>query len=194
MNKFSLFLETMKNFKTVGTITFSSNYLVQKLIDPIDFERANCIIELGAGNGCITEALLAKMKPDSTLLAYEINEKFCDLLNGLDDNRLKVINDFAENMDKELDKLPYSSADYIVSSLPLVNFSNEGLQEITDCIATNLHSRGLYLQIQYSLISYRKFKHKFSGCKTRYVWRNIPPAYVIQCNKKASEIVLEKVS
>lgn len=63
MKQITLLSEAFKNLKTVGTITFSSKFLVKNIIAPIDFNKARCIVELGAGDGCITKAILEKCTP-----------------------------------------------------------------------------------------------------------------------------------
>ena len=56
MAKQSNFLgEFIKERKTVGAIAPSSKFLMKKMIAPIDFQKADVIVELGPGNGVFTK-------------------------------------------------------------------------------------------------------------------------------------------
>jgi phospholipid N-methyltransferase len=115
MNNIDIFLESVKNLQTVGTLAFSSKHLVKKMVEPIRFAEARCIIELGTGNGCITRALLRRMKPDTQLLSFEINDNFHRMTAAqLHDPRLRLINDSAENMLPYIYESGFLYADYII--------------------------------------------------------------------------------
>ena len=63
MAKQSNFLgEFIKGRKTVGAVAPSSKFLMKKMIAPIDFQKADVIVELGPGNGVFTKAILERMK------------------------------------------------------------------------------------------------------------------------------------
>ncbi|HMS52577.1 MAG TPA: rRNA adenine N-6-methyltransferase family protein, partial [Chitinophagales bacterium] len=69
------------------------------MLEPVVFKPKQVIIELGAGNGCITKELLNRMHPDSQLFSFEVNENFCTMLNStIQDERLHLINDSAEHL------------------------------------------------------------------------------------------------
>lgn len=194
MNKVQLFFEALKNIKTVGTVTFSSKHLVKKLIGPIDFSTAKIIIELGAGNGCITKGLLEKMRPDAILLAFEINPSFCEMLREINDPRLKVIEDSAEFMEKYLEEQGSKYADYIVSALPMVMLPKELSTTIIHLIKKVLKPGSLYLQISYSKLRFKRFVNIFDHTKTKYVIRNVPPAFVFICTKAAKPVAAGSIN
>ena len=125
MKKIDFFKESIKNLKTVGTITRSSKYLCRGMIKPVDFDKAKVIVELGAGDGVITEHILKNMTKDCTLLAFEVNKKFCDQIRQIKDDRLIVIEDSAEKLGEYLEKYDLGEADYIISAIPFVAFPEE---------------------------------------------------------------------
>jgi len=186
MKKFDLLIENIKNIKTVGTLTFSSKFLVKKMIAPIDFERANCIVELGAGNGCITKGLLSKMKPDAKLLAFEIHEGFCEIIKSeIDDERLHLINDSAEKIDEYLHKFGVEKADYIVSAVPLIVLPKPIALNIVNAAKQSLSPDGLFIQLSYLPLQYKKFDKQFERVKLNFTPLNLPPAFVYVCEKAA---------
>jgi len=50
---------------STGAVLPSSPDLVQEMLKPIDFERAEHIVELGPGTGVVTKALLVLASPYS---------------------------------------------------------------------------------------------------------------------------------
>ncbi len=185
-DKIEFFKEAVQNLKTVGTLAHSSKAAVKKMLEPIDFETADFIVEFGAGNGNITKELLAKMKKDSTLLSFEINDKFCLALREINDPRLKVIEDSAEKLGLYLEKYGRSKTDHIVSALPLVVLPKPLYRNILDQINEHLAEYGYFTQIQYSLTSRKELKRRFKEMDTKFVPNNLPPAVVYVCQGSAS--------
>ncbi|MEM6967066.1 MAG: SAM-dependent methyltransferase, partial [Bacteroidota bacterium] len=95
------------------------------MIKPVDFDSADVIVELGAGDGVITEHILRHMKKDSVLLAFEVNKTFCDQMRKIEDDRLIVIEDSAEKLGEYLVKYDLEKADYIISAIPFVAFPDD---------------------------------------------------------------------
>ena len=83
MGTIDFFKEGLKNIKTVGTISRSSKSLCKGAIKHVNFEEADLIVELGAGDGVITEHILKNMKKDAKLLAFEVNENFCQICKSI---------------------------------------------------------------------------------------------------------------
>ncbi len=181
--KFSDSIKLIKNIRTTGTITPSSKILVNRLLSPIYFEVANCIIELGPGNGCVTKALLSRMRTGSQLICLELNNDFIKELKGLNDPRLHVYNACASSIRNILDELSIQQVDHVVSSLPLALLEDDMLQNILRVVGTNLRDGGKFLQYQYSLKNYSDVKPIFSDVKLKFTLRNMPPAFVYECIK-----------
>jgi len=68
----SFFKEAILSFKTSGTIRPSSKYLIHACLKDIDFERAENIIEFGAGNGCITSEIISRKRKGANLYSFEL--------------------------------------------------------------------------------------------------------------------------
>ena len=181
MHRLRFLAEFIKDPRTVGSIVPSSRSLVEKMLKPIDFSKAECIVELGAGTGCITKALLRRMGPDSTLLSFETKKEFCAKLERIGDDRLHVINDSAENIAHYVRKNGYKKADYIVSGLPLVVLPKSVQDNILFAVHHSLAKDGAYIQFQYSLTSYKRFRKEFASVELDYTLMNIPPAAVYVC-------------
>src|SRR5260370_8343022 len=103
----------------LGSLIPSSRFLVDRLLNKIDWARASTVVEYGPGVGTITSRILARMCPQSRLVAFEMNEDFVGyLLRNFPDPRLHVVHGSAETVQKELDRLKLAGADYIISGIP----------------------------------------------------------------------------
>ncbi len=173
----------IRNIKTTGTITPSSGSLIRELLASIDFENTSVIVELGAGTGCVTQALLNKMRPDARLICMEVDNEFVYRLNALGDDRVHVYNACASSIRSVLDEQQIEEVDYIVSSLPLALMNDEVVSQVLVSAQDNLSPRGRFLQYQYSLANYGDIKTAFDKVKLRFTLRNMPPAIVYDCSK-----------
>ncbi len=183
-NNIKAFIEAAKNIKTVGTVTFSSKFLVDKMIEAVDFNNAKFIVELGAGNGCITKGILEKMRPDAQLLSFEINEEFCNMIREFGDDRLVLVNESAENLEQWLDKLGVEQVDAVVCALPLVWLPDDLNERVLRMIKKRLKKGGVFTQLSYKSNTKNKFKHLFEDIDTRFTLFNLPPAYVFVSEQK----------
>jgi phospholipid N-methyltransferase len=183
--KFNFFKEAIATAKTSGTIAPSSRFLADRMLKGIDFKSANLIVELGPGNGAITKHLLQKINPNTTLICFEINENFYNELQKINHPQLIVLKVSAENVKKEIQKLSFSEADYIVSSLPLSIIPKEVSMSILDKSHEILKQNGKYIQFQYSLNYLKNLKKVFGkkNVSVQFEAINIPPAFVYQCTK-----------
>ncbi len=167
---------------TTGSIVESSPFLVRKMLKPIDFGKAELIVELGSGTGVITKKILKKMRPNASLLCFETNKELVkELKKNIKDSRLIVYSDSAEKFGRYLKRFGKSKADYVISGLPLVVLPKKIGTAIIEEIVKNLHPDGSYIQFQYSLTSLKLFKKIFREVKVDFTPANIPPAFVYKC-------------
>jgi phosphatidylethanolamine/phosphatidyl-N-methylethanolamine N-methyltransferase len=183
--KFEFLKEGILNLRTVGSFVRASEYLAETMAEKVDFSTAKVIVELGAGDGAITEKLLENLQIDATLLIFEINEAFFQVLNEKygHDPRVKIIADSAEFLEKYLLENGHFQADAIVSALPFLVFSDELADVILRACQRALRSGGRFVQYHYSP---RKnfYEGYFGNADQDFVARNVPPAFVIVCQKK----------
>lgn len=182
--KLDFFKEAIKSYKTSGTIVPSSKYLAKKMLKNINFSKAKIIIELGPGNGAITNCILDKIQPNSILICFEINDTFYAELKKINHPQLIVLKASAENIIIEIEKLGYTRADYIISSLPLTIIPKEISHNILLESYQSLKNNGLFIQYQYSLTYYKKLKEVFgNNIKLNFESLNFPPAFIYNCIK-----------
>lgn len=184
MKRLDFLVEGLKDLKTMGTVTRSSRSLCRNMIKHVDFKHADLIVELGAGDGVITRFILNEMKPDAKLLVFEVNARFCDILRDIGDDRLIVAEDSAEEMDYYLKQLNSTKVDYVISALPFVALPKElGLDIVGKCYRF-MKQGGRYVQVHYSLLSKKLYQTIFGNVDINFVPFNVPPAFVLVCEKK----------
>ena len=183
MSKKKFLSEVFKSGGTIGALSPSSSFLAEKMLHPINFKQANCIVEFGPGTGVFTHKLLEKMNPDALLLTFEVNTQFSEDLKKIKDKRLVVINDSAEKIQDYLKQYHQQSADYIISSLPFAMIPDEVVNTILTNSDNALSENGKYIQFQYSLNAKEKLKSFFSEVKINFTFLNLPPAFIYVCNK-----------
>jgi phospholipid N-methyltransferase len=183
LSKKKFISEVFKSGGTIGALSPSSSFLADKMLKPIDFNKANCIVEFGPGTGVFTLKLLEKMSSDALLLVFEINPAFYEVLKKIDDKRLVIINDSAEKIAHYLNLNNRLKADYIVSSLPFAMIPDELVDGILSNSYTSLSEKGKFIQFQYSLNALSKLKAIFRKVKINFTFLNLPPAFVFVCNK-----------
>jgi phospholipid N-methyltransferase len=173
--------EAFKNMRQTGSIVESSPFLIRKMLHKIDFSRDIHVVELGAGNGCVTKSLLRKLNRQSRLTAFEINPNLHKQVSlRINDPRLTCINDNVENL---LDHIRHESIDYIISALPLANIGQQPKHRILDSCYKALKPDGLYTQFQYSAADLALIKRKFPKFNCGFTLLNIPPALIYYATK-----------
>ncbi|MDI6778411.1 MAG: methyltransferase domain-containing protein [Patescibacteria group bacterium] len=178
---FHLFL---KNPGRIGSVAASSPFLAREITKKIDLSSAKCVVELGSGTGTITKKILEKLSPDCLFLCFEIEPDFVkELEKKINDPRVKIICDSAENIDIYLKKYRFEKADYIISGLPLASLPTKTSRSILRNVYAYLATGGQYIQFQYSLSSLRQIKYFFSSVAVSFVFFNFPPAFVYVCVK-----------
>lgn len=177
----------LKNWKEVGSVIPSSRFLINKMVEPIDFKKAKIIVELGPGLGCFTNKILEMMSEDARLIIFEISSDFCNELKKSKDTRLTIFNVSALDMAYYLKNI---RADYVISGIPLSTLSEDSRSLLLRAIKNILNESGVYIQFQYSMGAYKKLKSIFSKVVLNFTFFNAPPAFVYQCiNNRVDEDV-----
>ena len=134
--------EFIKN-RSVGAISSSSKSLGRFMFGKLNYPDAKVIVELGGGKGVFTYEILKLMNTDCKLLVFEVNKAFCNKLKSeIQDERVTIINDSAEQIGLYLNQHMFDKADHIISSLPLSMFSLELKESILKNATDFLSDKG----------------------------------------------------
>lgn len=167
--------------RRVGAVLPTSERAVADMLDMASLEQAGLVVELGAGTGSHTAAVLARLGPQARLVAFEIDPALADALRArLPDPRLQVVTGSAEAVEDVLDG---QRPDVVVSALPFTSLPAGTGRRILESTARVLAPQGVLLVLQYSPFIVRELKRVFGRLDRRVCLRNVPPAFLYACRK-----------
>ena len=168
----------------IASVTPSSRWLARATIDPIDWEHANTVLELGAGMGAITEEILRVLGPGACFVTIESDETFCEILRGKFGSRdgVHVICGDATDFVPLLEMLGIKSVDAIISGLPTPSLGSAGINRLMYSVRKTLKEDGYFCQItEMPFVFLRFYKKYFSQVQFKIELRNIPPGGAYWC-------------
>lgn len=178
---FKFLIEFFKNPKCIGAVAPSGKFLAKKMMEPVKFQNASCIVEYGPGTGVFTKELIRRKNNKTKLIVIEQNRLFCDTLKKKFKNRpgVYIVEGSAENVNKYIKKLGFEHADYIISGLPFTSLPQEASESILKETQKALGRKGRFITFQYSMVKRKFFEQYFTISGGLLEMRNIPPAYVL---------------
>lgn len=186
MKSLLFLLQYITKPRTVGAIMPSSKHLAEKMIDTINFGSAKYIVEYGPGTGVFTDKLIARRNNNTVILLIEYNyEFFLSLVKKYkDEDNLYVIHGSAENVDVHLANYNIPYVDYVISGLPFASLSKNMSSTILRKTKTILKKDGRFITFQYTLFMKQYINQYFNIIDVDKEYRNIPPAYILNCVNK----------
>ncbi len=172
--------ELLSNPRPMGAMTPSSRFLARRVASCLPEQPEGYVVELGAGTGVITSALLKRGISPKRLIVVERSEKMAHLLSKRFPD-LHVEAGDAVELGALLSRLLNGErVSHIVSSLPLRSLEPDTAARITREVGHALRWGGHFIQYTYDLrprVHHRSLKD-FHREKTSVVWINLPPARV----------------
>ncbi len=166
---------------TIGAIAPSSKHLAASMAASIDFNKAHCIVEYGAGTGVFTQAVAARKRRDTTYIVIEQNERFYEILqkqfHGIPG--MALIHGDAGNVCGFLREQGFRHADYIISGLPFTSLPRQVSHRILSQTQKAIGTEGVFTTFQYTLLRKAFLENYFNIQRIVRVWQNLPPAYVL---------------
>lgn len=173
----AFFRELLAGPRTIGAVCPSSSYLAQAMARELHDTDDGLVLELGAGTGSITSALLQRGIAPERLIVIERSAALAKHLR----QRFPAVR-IIEGDARQLDDLLGSDVGRIqavVSGLPLRSLSPVVVTEIARQIHHLLPEGGLFVQFTYDLSKPSVHKDMaLRKARTQVVWKNLPPARV----------------
>lgn len=167
--------------RQVGAILPTSRRAVEVMLHLAELERADLVLELGAGTGSHTRAILARLGPQARLVAFEIDPRMAEAVrDAVSDPRLEVVAGSAEDMHGVLDG---ASPQVVVSALPFTSLPSGVGRAILERTADVLAPDGVFLVLQYSPLIASQLSQLFGSVQRRVCLRNVPPAFLFACRE-----------
>lgn len=184
-----LFLKRwVKSPLRVGSIVPSSAYLAEKMAQRAFDSAEACIVEIGAGTGSFTKALLDKGINPQNLWVVEIDASLCHFLKKRFPE-INIVCGDASKLEQILPSAIVGNVSAVVSGIPMINLSKETQRLIVNSCFRVLKSGGQLLQFTYDpLQSPIDSQYLNLACKrVGRVLRNFPPATIWQYHKKSKD-------
>jgi len=171
----------------LGSIIPSSRFLVDQVLEPIDWARTRVIVEYGPGVGTFTGEILRRMRADAHLVAIEMNRDFVRFLQkNLPDPRLHVVHDSAAEVQRVLSRLALPAPRYIISGIPLGSMPDPVRADIAVQSRAALEPGGAFLVYQFTARALPTLQRTFGDVRRSFERRNFPPAQLFLCTTSGS--------
>lgn len=140
-NRLVFYKEAFRQSQEVGALSHTSKVVADAVAEPIRLARRGSaplrVLEVGAGTGALTVAIMERLLPGDRLDIVEINAKFVKVLREQFVTRPGGPEVHVEQHD--IEALPRDGQyDVIVSSLPLLNFAPEKVRVVFDLYLNEL--------------------------------------------------------
>jgi phosphatidylethanolamine/phosphatidyl-N-methylethanolamine N-methyltransferase len=169
--------EVVRHPANVGAVWPSSPQLARKMADLVPIEGSGLVVELGAGTGAVTQALLERGVNADRLLVIERSPSFVAHLR----RRFPHVRVLLADATALANHLPTGAVvDTIVSSIPLRSLSAHDAAAVVRQWRKVLLPQGRVVQFTYALRG--AFDHRLKGffrSASHIAWINLPPARVI---------------
>ncbi len=167
----------LKNPKMVGSVIPSSRVLIDRMLDPVDWDNTKLFVEYGPGVGTFTRPILDKLGADATLIAIDTNPEFVAYLKeDIDDPRLVAVAGSACDVEKIVADRGFAHADFVLSGLPFSTLPPGIGEAIGEATARVIRPGGAFLVYQFSPKVLDFIKPWFERIDRGFEWINVPPA------------------
>ena len=166
----------------LGSVFPSSRFLIQRILDRIDWEAARVLVEYGPGVGNVSEELLRRLLPNGRLILIETNTEFVRLLERrLRDPRVNVVHGSASDVRRILSRCGFEQADYVISGIPYSTIPVELRRRILRESRSVLSESGEVIVYQFMRTILPQLRHCFGIVEEEFEALNIPPARIWYC-------------
>ena len=191
------FRQWLRHPLSTAAISPSGPYLARSMIAEIPPD-ARRVIELGAGTGAMTKAIIAHGIAPADLLALELSPDLCRYLEGAFP-QVKVLCADARKLAEESEACGYAEgglADAVISSLGLLSMPRTLQHDILKAAFDCLVPGGRFIQFTYGPtcpvpreVMQALDLHVLRG---RTVLRNVPPATVFVFSRNRSRAIVPR--
>lgn len=167
----------------ISALCPSGRFLCRRCIKYIDFENVRTIVELGAGTGPVTDAIVQRMHPEARFLVIEIDGDFCDVLRQrFPQPNVEILHMGFERLPALLAERGIRGVDYFISGLPTPALGSDALACLLDIVRTYLAPDGAFHQLTHAPFVWKRFyRTVFNDVRFEVEMMNAPPGGVYFC-------------
>lgn len=175
-SRLAFFREWMKSPTQIGAICPSGKHLANAMAAMVPQNGSGLVIELGAGTGAITDALIRSGIDRERLRIFDRSPVLVSLLQARFPD-VAILQGDAANLSNYLESV--CDVDCIVSSLPLLSMPSLVRTAILDELGKFMSHGTTLVQYTYGLTLRHPFDTRGCACTAkRTVFLNVPPAKV----------------
>ncbi len=186
VRKAGLFFQNfLKHPVMLGSAIPSSRFLINRVLDSLDWPRIRLMIEYGPGVGTFTREILRRLRRDAELVVIELNVDFVRFLkNSILDPRFRIVHGSAADARSLLLPMQVRQADCILSGIPYTVLPHETRQRILLETRQLLSRDGLLVVYQYTRAVLPDLRKTFPSVDLDFEPLNILPARLFRCRKQ----------
>lgn len=176
--------EFFKHPHQVASVIPSSRFLERRIVQLAEIKSARTVVELGAGTGGTTRAILGAMPPGAMLLGIEINPRFCGLLRRIRDVRLIVHCGSAQHLADAVSRHGLPAPEVIISGIPFSTMSRHAGSQILTAISSALAPGGRFVAYQLSKQVCDLARPLLGPARVELEFFNIPPVRIYRWTQR----------
>ena len=162
--------------KMVGSIIPSSRFTIEKMLEPVDWERCDLFVEYGPGVGTFCLPVLERMRGDAALIAIDTNKLYVDYLTRtIADSRFAAVHASAADVEEIVRASGRDGADYVLSGLPFSTLPDGVGPAIVESTHRVLRPGGAFLAYQFTDAIGDLMVPHFARVEQGFEWLNVLP-------------------
>ena len=150
------FRQFRERFQTTGSVAPSSRFLANAMAGPLNMHQGpKRVLEVGPGTGAVTQRIVRSLNQDDHFDLVEINEVFADIIKGqfeTDPHFQPAASQSQVHVCPLQEFEADEKYDFIVSGLPMNNFSAELVAEIFESFFRLLKPGGVLSYFEYMYV------------------------------------------
>lgn len=164
----------------VASVVPSSRPLATELCTRVDGSRPQTVVDVGAGTGAVTEVALERMRPESRIVAIELDPQFAEILQARCP-RAEVVCCDVRDLAEQVDRLNIHQIDLMICGLALPCVPHASTSAMFDCLK-QLGRDAWFTQLTLVPYVYKNMYHRlFEQVEFRLVLANFPPGGAYHC-------------
>ncbi len=173
----------VKHPRMLGSVIPSTRFLIERVLNEVEWSRARVMVEFGPGVGTFTREILARLHPEGALVVLETNPDFVrHMRESISDPRLHVVHASAATVESALRERGLAPADYVISGIPFSTLPARIREDVLNATRAALGPRGKFLVYQFSARVHADLERIFSSVRRGFEPRNVLPAHLFFCS------------
>jgi len=190
-HRYRFLKEFLSGPSKIGAVAPSSPRLCRKMVEMVDLSAARVVVEYGPGTGVCTDVIIPALPRASRFFAVEINPSFAQIWRTRHPTQ-KLFCESAAHIDRICKQEGIEQIDEIFSGLPWASFPERLQRDILGATLPMLRPGGHLVTFAYHVGTITPAGRRFAKLmpqffsrveRSKVVWRNLPPAFVIRCTK-----------